>query len=104
MRRERGDTRMFERTKRNGLIGRLLKQTGLQPGQGTFIVAPIAMANYPKGAEIPTLPPVIDQQAISKATERFVDGREGTLDDLYQTIWGMTRTTYDHKIDAQLRA
>lgn len=64
----------------------------------TFTVAPIAMANYPKGAEIPILPPVLDQPGIWRATEQYVDGGVGTLDDLYRAIWGLGRDEYDDKI------
>lgn len=86
---------MFDRQKRNGLASRLMKRVGLPQNAMTVnVIAPIAMANYPKGAELPILPPQVDEPAIWKATEAYVDQGVGTLDDLYRAIWGVDLDGY----------
>ena len=87
---------MFDRTKRNGLIGRFLQRLGKMKGDSdaTIVVALIAMANYPKGAELPILPPIIDQAAIWRVTEAYVDKGIGSVNDLYIAIWGMSLEEY----------
>lgn len=95
-----GRAAVFDRTKRNGLVKRLLQRAGLPLGdeRAVFVVAPIAMANYPKRTEIPILRPIIDRRTICAATAAYVDRGFGTLDDLYQTIWGISREVYETRI------
>lgn len=95
---------MFDRTKRNGLLGRLMKKQGKMKGdfEATMIAAPIAMANYPKGAEIPILTPIINEAAIWRATEAYVDKGVGSMEDLYIVIWGMGLEDYLLNYDEQL--
>lgn len=91
---------MFERMKRNGLTGRLIRRANLSTSDSmaVYLVAPIAMANYPKGAELPFLPPKLNQKEIWAATEKYVDGGVGSLDDLYMSIWGIPMDDYSKKI------
>jgi len=91
---------MFDRTKRNGLIGRLLQRQAKMKGDSdaTIVAALIAMANYPKGAELPILPPIINQAAIWSATESYVDKGVSSVDDLYIAIWGIGLDEYIAKM------
>lgn len=68
-----------------------------------FLVAQIAEANYPTGAEPPRiLPPIIDQPAVSRVTAEFLDRGAGTIATLYRAIWGMSPRAYAAEIGHDL--
>lgn len=69
----------------------------------TFIAVTVAAVNYPKGAilegeEVKYLPPRISQTAIWRVTEDFLDKDIGSLNDLFQAIWGLSVQEYLAKL------
>jgi len=96
---------MPQRLMFNGLVGRILTNAGMsrEDKLHVFVAVTVAAANYPKGAppEVEILPPQISQEQVWAATEAFVDHGVGTLDDLFQAIWGLNLREYIARIAAQ---
>ncbi len=84
---------MLDGVQRNGLMGRMLKNFGLSADlSGSMVVYPIASACYPKAIkrdEDGILEPKISVDRIRHLTEMCVDYGSGSLDDLYEEIWGV---------------
>ena len=83
---------MFDGTQRIGLIGRIVKNFDLDESTSLVAAYPIATACFPKAMtsdEDGILEPIIPVALIRHLTEQCVDYGVGTLDDLYEKIWGM---------------
>ena len=98
---------MFDKNKRNGLGERLLKRAGFSEDSSTALlaVAPVATANYPRGAEIAILPPRLNVPAVNQVTNDYLVGRGvRDLDNLYRCIWGLDREEYEDAALQRLRS
>mgnify|MGYP005652840059 CR=1 FL=1 len=84
---------MLDGVKRKGLMNRMIQNLGLQGNpMAVLVIYPIASACYPnaiKRKEDGILEPRISVERICSLTERFVDYGSGSIDDLYQQIWGV---------------
>lgn len=77
-------------------MSRLLDHFGFHPSDRVAIdrLAPVAVANYPKGAEGSFLQPELDSRAVNEITNMFLRRQGGTVDDLYRLIWGIGEIEY----------
>lgn len=91
---------MFDATKRAGLMSRLLDHFGFHPTDRVAIdrLAPIAVANYPKGAEDPYLQTGLESRAVNQITNMFLRRQGGSVNDLYLLIFGIGEIEYQDAV------
>jgi hypothetical protein len=88
---------MFDHVQRVGLMGRITTKFDLAESESVVVAYPVATACYPKAmksSEDGILEPIIPVALIRHLTEQCVDYGVGTLDDLYEKIWGMRFQEY----------